>query len=189
MILHNKNQLVNNIKNQNTKLLFSIILKDTKTTNSKTIFICIDLTTNKIISTQLILGVNYNKIFKLFVTRTFNSIRNDNNISKIFLPNVANSKQLNDFLSVTSKDTKIEYYTINSLIRYKNIFKNIRKVVINTSINNIEDLTKFKNSYNNKDVHKINNSILPKVAKRNYSTTTKTINEENKSVDEKLKYG
>jgi hypothetical protein len=85
-------------------LLFFQILKDTKPSNPKAVYLAFNLDTKSIINSELHSGLSYNKLFKKFIATTISSFKDKNvNIGKVFIPNSARRVNLEKYLALTYK--------------------------------------------------------------------------------------
>lgn len=154
-------------------LLFTILLRDTKKDNSRSIFICLDLDKNEIINYEIVNGINKTKIFKEFIVNTLLSLIKENRFSNLFIPTLANSTNLIKFIKLISPKTIIEFFTNTSLTSYTELFKNFKENEKNAVITDYNTLKEFVDTYNNTHNNtRVLSIIKPKkdIGNRHYST-------------------
>lgn len=169
-----------------TNILFAIIKKDTKNSNTSATFLAIDIDSKKILSSELFSGSNSTKSFKIFIAITIVNILESKHINKIYIPTLAKSATFKKFLLIASPQTEIELYKINST--FNSLFINIKKHMKTQPINNVSNLEVFVNNFNGSPTLTSSTSTSRALSningKRNYSTLIKMV-----PTNDQIKYG
>jgi hypothetical protein len=193
----NHNSISSNKNNSKikTNLMFIIVLKGTKTSNTIALFYAIDLVSLNIIKYKLHNGLTYTKAFKSFIINTISSTIKNNDICKVYIPSLAKSSNLIYFIETICDNVDINFYisSSESISPYKEIYNKIKLDSIKADIKNQEDLFLFILNFNNVYKYEIKNvKIFNTIGIRHYSTSRSVLNKNNINSNDKIdksKYG